>query len=72
MLPLPLGLTGQQEARARYEDMQRHPASYTQAPKSQYIPPRLTLESIGLPSDPSKVPVTKEEVPFVVYIYQVK
>lgn len=52
--------------------MQQHPSSYTQAPKPSYIPPRLTLESIGLPSDPSKVHVTTEEVSFVVFVYQVK
>lgn len=70
--PLPLGLTGQHGARARYQDMRQNPSSYTQPPKPSYIPSRLTLESIGLPSDPSNVPVTKEEVPFVVYVYQVK
>jgi len=63
---------GEQGARARYEDMQQHPSSYTQAPKPSYISPRLTLESIGLPSDPSKVHVTTEEVSFVVFVCQVK
>lgn len=73
----PLGLSGRaleelQQARARHQDMQHNPTSYAQPPKPAFKPPPRTLQSIGLPADPSKVSVAKDEVSFVVLIYQVR
>lgn len=75
--PPPLILVDRQEqapaaVRAMYQDMARNPSTYAQPLKPTSKPPPLTLESIGLPPDPSVVPVKKEEVPFIVLVYQVK
>jgi hypothetical protein len=75
--PAPLGLSGSaleelEQARARQHDQQQNPTSYAQPPKPGFKPPPRTLQSIGLPADPSEVSVGKDEVSFVVLLYQVR